>query len=337
MSFQTMTAEIRGAVPKLPWDYAQTLVNRAYLDASRRSLWSFHVLESNWTAPALINAGTATVVQTSNTVTFDATGSAALNAVATAPTFLFSSLIQRQFRIGIGTVYNIWGYSYNSGTGIATITLDRPYQESSGSGVAYRIYQCYFAAPVQDFHCWLSIRDIVNYNDLIYTKRRADIDMWDPQRTIQYIPTHVVPYQLDLNPASPTYQFQLFELWSQPAWTLTYQLWCIRKGQPLVNPTDTIPPQLGEDCVLALARKYAYEWAEGNKGDQPQQAAGSDFRFLIGLAGKDYERLYKDYRMQDRNVMDNFRTKFRANPTWPTLLGPFYNSIGGTSGPGPAW
>ena len=49
MSFFTMATELTGIVPKMPWDYSMTIVNRATLDAYRQNLWSFLTFESNWT------------------------------------------------------------------------------------------------------------------------------------------------------------------------------------------------------------------------------------------------------------------------------------------------
>jgi hypothetical protein len=335
LAFQNLVSELNGACPKMPIDYCFTLINRALLDIYKQSLWSFQVFESNWTLFVPIQAGTCTVTQGSNSVTFDSTASTALIAANAGPSFFSSAMIQRQFRIGIGTIYRIWGYAVN--TGIVTITLDRPYQETSAAGSTYQVYQCYLPAPYAagDFRSWISIRDIINYNDMIFTETRANIDKRDPQRSIYYVPTHVVPYQLDNNPASPTFNYQLFELWGQPNFALTYQLYGIRLGTPLVNATDTIPPALGEDCVIALAKRFAYEWMEANKGDVPR-GAGSDYRFLIGETMAEYQRLYKLYRKNDREVMDNFRVTFRRRPGWPSI-GPDYSGIAGVAWPGAAF
>jgi hypothetical protein len=243
MSFQSMASELTGVVPKLSYDYAKTLVNRSWRDVRRKNLWSFLLFESNWTSPALINSGAVAVTQGQNTVTFNATASAAITAAALQPP---SQIIQRQFRVGIGTIYNIWAIDTTVPTAVV-LTLDRNYQEPTNASTPYTILQCYYASLVPDFWTWISVRDIVNFNDLITTVKRAQFDLWDPQRTLWYIPTHVAPYELDLNPASSTYQYQLFELWGQPQYVLTYQLYLLRKGQDLVNPNDTLPPQIGED------------------------------------------------------------------------------------------
>lgn len=330
MAFINMVSEATGIVPKLPNDYAKTLVNRAWRDVRRQNLWSFLLFESNWTTPPLITGGTVAVVQGQNTITFDpAVAAPALKAVATGGN-VPTPVIARQFRIGVGTIYNIW--AYDSATGVAT--LDRNYQEVSNPASSFMVFQCYYAAPMKDFWQWISVRDMVNWNDLITTLKRSEIDQFDPQRTCYYIPTHVVPYQSDMNPASPTYMWPMFELWGVPQYTLTYQLYGLRKGAELAQPTDVLPPQVGEDCVMALTKKYCYEWAEANKSDE--RSMGSDYRFLMGDTMADYKRLFSEYRRQDRAMIDNFRTKLRRTWSYPNLFG-WYSSIAGAASPGAAW
>jgi hypothetical protein len=327
VAFVDMFSELSGCVPKIPIDYCKTLVNRAYQDIGRKSLWSYQLFEANWTSPGVVNAGTVTTVQGSNQVTFNATAITAINAIGLFP----SSVTQRQFRVGISTIYNIW--DWNSVSGVAT--LDRPFAEASAAATAYTILQCYYVSPVQDFKAWITIRDIQNFNDLELYKNREWLDAHDPQRMIVYLPTHAVYYQTNQNPASNTYRWAMWELWGQPQYQLTYQLYGIRRGAPLVQDSDTLPLCLGEDCVQALAKSYAYEWAEGNKGDIPR-GSGSDYRFLMAKAEKDYGRLYKEYRKDDREAVDNWWS-FRRPKGWPGNAWGFYNSIAGVANAGVPW
>src|SRR4051812_19394806 len=113
MSLLTMTTELTGMLPKMPYDYAKTVVNRAVLDAYRQSAWSFLTFESNWTSPAWVQTGTVAVTQGSSIIQFDPLAATpAVNAIGLVP----SPVTKRQFRIGIGTIYNIWTYSAPSGT-----------------------------------------------------------------------------------------------------------------------------------------------------------------------------------------------------------------------------
>ncbi len=331
MAFLDMYQELTGTIPKLPVDYAQTLVQRAYADVRRKNLWSFQLLEANWVTPNPITAGTVTTQQGSNQVVFDTTASAALAAVYPGGP-LPNGLLSRQFRVGISTIYNIWDYSIAGS--IVTITLDRPYTDVSATS-SYMAYQCYLTSPVEDFYAWINVRDITNFNDLVTMVTRKEIDERDPQRTIFYIPTHCVTYQLNLNPDSPQYRWPMFELWGQPNYSLVYQLYLIRKGQPLIQDTDEIPPQIGEDCVMALARNYAYEWAEANKGDMPRNA-GSNFLFLMEKAKADYRRLFAEYRKQERELVDNWYD-IRRHRSWLANIDGYYNSIGNTANPGAPW
>ena len=333
MAFIEMYSELTGCLPKLPVDYAKTLVNRARADIYRKNLWSFQLFEANWVSPGLLNSGTVTTTIGSNQIVFDATASAAITALPAAGSFP-TGVIQRQFRIGIGTIYNIWAYAVDGG-GIVTLTLDRQYAEPSGSGQAYTILQCYYAAPMEDFLTFINVRDMVNFNDLNLYSNRKQVDQMDPQRTIFYLPTYVVGYQQDQNPDSATYRWPMSELWGVPSYVLTYQLYGIRKGVPLVEDGDQLPPAIGEDAVMALARSYAYEWAEATKGDMPRNS-GSDFRFLMRAAMDEYSRLARDYRRQDRELVDSW-FEIRKRPVFFTSPDGYYNAIGNSASPGAPW
>lgn len=322
-----MQYELTGVVPKLPPDYAKTIINRAWAEVRRKNLWSFQLFDQNWTSPAIVNAGTVTTTQGLNQVVFNAAAATAIDAIGLTP----SSIIQRQFRVGIGTIYSIWAWDSAS----MTATLDRNYQEASGAAIAYNIYQTYFVVPYRDFLTFLSIRDIINFNHLILNKTRAWVDQRDPQRTIVYIPTHFVPYQRDQNPDSATFGYPMYEAWAQPNYPITWQLWGIRKGADLSAPTDVLPPAIGEDVVMAKARSYAYEWAAANSGDNPRDQ-GPNFAFLIGKAEKDFADLWKESRRQDRETADNFFSVRRSAWSWPNAYG-FYSSTAGVASPGAPW
>ncbi len=325
MSFLSMYSELRGSIPKMPITLAKTLINRAYADIRRQNLWSFQVYESNWIAPPLVNTGvTTSLVQGSPTVVVNAAAATAINASI----FSYNPINQRQFRVGISTVCNITGWD-----GASILTLDRGFPDPVTNPQAqYQIYQVYYPAPFQDHLSFVAVRDMVNFTDLILDKDQAWLNEQDPQRTWYYFPTHVVPYLLgaDFSNTS-TYQFPMFELWGVPLSNRAYQLYGIRKGTDLVSNTDTIPPQITEEAVIAMAKYYAYEWAEANKGAQPRNQ-GPDFKFLMGETKSRYTDLYRKLRQQDREIIDNwFRVRRSA------LYGKFfanYNSISGTAFPG---
>jgi len=356
MSLISMRTELRGSVPKLPFSFTKTLINRAWRTIRERNLWSFQLFEGQWITPPQLtgpNAGTAAVVQGSNIVQLDPVASAAVLALATSQPY--SLITQRQFRVASGGIYNIWGVSvggggygsggygaggYGSSPGSVSFLLDRWYGEVSNPAAAFAIYQCYYIptvnnSPISDFKTWLSVRDMQNFTDL-YTDRfsRAELDKRDPQRTWYGIPTDIVPYQQDQNPASATHGYLMYELWGAPTFNINYQLYGIRTGLDLVKPTDTLPFVVGEDCVLALARVSAYEWAEANKGMTPR-AAGPDFKFMMGAARKEYDDLLRLYRREDRERVDNWFS-VRDRLQGYNFEG-FFNSRAGVAAPGGGW
>lgn len=279
-----------------------------------------------------MNAGTVAFTQGLNTATFDATAIAAINTASTP----YSLVTQRQFRPntpgGVAAIYNI--IAYDQVAGIAT--MDRPIADPGGTGLSYQIYQLYYTPPMLDFLTWLDIRNMQMFLSLNLLRNRAWIDEHDPQRSFYLFPTHAVPYGIDLRGAgtvnaSATLGFPMFELWGQPTNNFVYTCYGIRRGVDLVNPTDTLPIQLADDLVLTKAREYAYEWAESNK-DMSPRSSGPDFRFLMGKAHDDYNKLLTKYRKQDKELVDNYchihRLDIGAIGHW------YYSTISSTAGTG---
>lgn len=335
-----MRNELRGCVPKLPFSYTGTIINRAWDTVRKRNLWSFQLFDGQWIAPGQYSGISAVTNQGSNLVTISAQDIA--NLTSLLPTQIYSLITQRQFRIASGGLYNI--RAYNSLTGV--MTLDRPYGEQTTSGSSFQIYQAYYIPTVstttylngvptvttnviKDFKMWLSVRDMANFRSL-YTNRytRQSLDKRDPQRTWYGIPTDVVPFDNDALTGA-----LMFELWGAPTFNVNYQLYGIRNGADLVNNTDTLPYAIREDTVLSLARVYAYEWAEANKTLAPRNV-GPDFKYLMGEANALYKTLLGEDRRDDRERVDNWFTMYRLDDG--TSLWPFYNSLGSspTANPG---
>lgn len=325
-----MVAELRGSVPKLPFAFSRTLINRAWRVIRQSNLWSFNLFESSLITPPLLNSGTVTTIQGVSSITFDPTIAVpAIAAWQAANPYVF--LTQCQFRVGVGGIYNI--IAYNSVTGIAT--LDRIFADPGGAGQSYFIYQVYYTPPMSDFLTWMSVRNPVMYLDLELSVTRAEIDSRDPQRSWYQFPTHVVSFGTDQRGAgtptpSATLGWPLFELWGQPVTPFTYQCYGLRKGTPLVNPTDTLPFSIGEDLVMARARAYAYEWAEANKSMEPR-AIGPDFKFLIGKTMDEYKTLLTLYRKQDRELTNNWFSS--RNPGLASRVYGYFNTISSVAGP----
>lgn len=327
-----MQRELVGSVPKLPYAFARTLINRAWREIRERNLWSFNLYEFAWITPPPIQAGLATVIQGSNQVTFDATATAAINAGAT----LYSAISARQFRVGISQIYNIIGWD-----GAGTATLDRIFADPSSASASYLIYQVYYVPPFRDHLALLSVRNMQMFLDLDLTATRADIDARDPQRSWYQFPTYVVPFgidirgqgQLDANNVpldSSTLGYPFFELWGQPINVFNYDCYALRRNVDLTLPADTLPMAVGEDLVLAKAKWYAYEWSEANKGMAPR-AVGPDFKFLMGKVADDFKKLLINYRRQDKELVNNWFSV--RNPSLASRAFGYYNTIAGVAGP----
>ena len=324
-TFKELYRELGGVVPKIPRQLCKTLINRAWGNFRRQNLWSWLLFDANWFSPSPVNSGTVTTVQGQNTVTFDATATAAINAIGLLP----SPVTARQFRIGVNPIYNIW--QWDAVAGVAT--LDRLYSEVSGAGASFNIFQSYFPAPFQDFKRFETVKDMVNNFCLDCTKDRAWVDQRDAQRQWGWgWPTHVVPYGTDKNPASPTLGWPLFELWGQPQSNLPYALYGERKGTDLVDDSDELPNGIGSDVIIAKAKPYAYEWAESNPSSDPKVRA-PNYSALAAGANAEYLRLYREYRKEDREFVDNwFVNRVPAQGTGRMV--PFYNAVTGMANPG---
>ena len=328
-----MMAEVRGSVPKLPISYSKTIVNRAWATVRKNHLWSFNLFDSNWiTPPPIIGVGGVTTQQGSPDITFDATATTAINNWQIANPYVLST--QMQFRIGVGDIYSL--ISYTPGTGAAI--LDRMFADPSVADQSFQLYQLYYPVPYKDFLTWISIRNPQMFLDFDLTWTRSKLDATDPQRTWYQFPTKAVPFAIDTRGqgtvnASATLGYQLYELWGQPVTPFTYACYGIRQGQDLQNPTDTLPVQVGEDCVVALARVYAYEWAEANKAMAPR-AVGPNFLLLMDKAREIYKTLLIQYRRQDKEFVDNYAAE--VGIPFGTVAG-IYNTISGVASPYAPW
>src|SRR5271156_620540 len=183
-----MQAELRGSLPKFPFAFTKTIINRAWRDVRESNLWSFNLFASTWISPGLTSSGGVTVAQGSPNLQFDPTATAAINAFQIANPYVL--ITQLQFRIASGGIYSL--IFYNSTTGAAI--LDRPYGDPSVVDGAYLLYQQYYPAPMKDFLGWISVTNPSLFISLDVTTTREWLDQNDPQRMIFQFPTRVVSY-----------------------------------------------------------------------------------------------------------------------------------------------
>jgi len=307
VSLQTMISEMRGAVPGYSALLARTHLREAWKDIRNMRGWSFQLGNGGFGTPPVTNQGTVTVTFGSPTVLGDAVASAQW-ALTSQPGSLIT---QQQFRLQLGTIYNIIAADFTN-PAAAVLTLDRPwYDTTAGSNLGYMIYQCYYPVPVQDFIAWESVVDVNNAIDLVTgtaKKNRDWADQFDPQRQIFSNPGSIIPYGTDQRAGSSTAGWMVYELYPQPQAQYAYQTWYSRLGADLVNPSDTVPFPITEHLVKCLARVKAYEWAEANKDAANPRGAGADFRFLMGAAAKEAAAQIKELRSLDRDRVDMWYT-----------------------------
>jgi hypothetical protein len=173
------------------------------------------------------------------------------------------------------------------------------------------------------------------YLDMIVTRGREWVDSQDPQRSWYQFPTHVVAYKTDTRGAgtvnqSATLGYAMFELWGQPVSPFVYQCYGLRRGVDMTDPNDTLPYSISEELVLAKARMFAYEWAEGNK-DMAPRAAGPDFKFLMAKAADDFTKYLIRDRKNDKEFVDNWFSI--REPMLGTTGFSYYNTLAGVAGP----
>ena len=295
MSWDSMSRELAAQCP-VPFPFCRTLVNRAWLEVQRAHQWSFLWFEVPIPTPSPISAGIATYSIGLNLVTGDATASAAwLGAGLAVP------LTTRQFRIGTGSFYNI--IAVNSANPAAVVlTLDRIFVDPIATypTTGYQILGCFYNAPFQDFIWWDSVRDPYSGYAFNLTETREHIDRVDPQRFTAGMPTACIPYKVNQQPGA-FFGFPMYEMWPAPLDNYTYIGSGYRSGSVFTNVTpgvtDVVPPQVGEDIVMAKAKMYAYEWCIANTDKAPK---GVDFRFVYGASMAEYGKLLPDYIMKDQ-------------------------------------
>jgi hypothetical protein len=253
MAFSDLYQELRGQIPALSIFLAQSFVRRAWRDIRRHRAWSFLVEEGVLQCPASLTTGTVSCTQFSDQVTPDAAAIAVLDVLGLNP-----AVTKRQFSLSAGApIYNIKAYD-----GV-TLTLDRPYQETTVAGSAYRIFRCYYEPPAADFVRFIDVRDIQNARTIKLGMSKEELDLSDPQRTNTGDPYQLVTYKAD------SAQGPLYELWPHPTSQKSYVCLYHRRGTDLQDDEDTLPSIIPESLVIDRAMVYAYEWAAANAGREP--------------------------------------------------------------------
>lgn len=319
MSLETIASRLTGWVPKLPKSEAYNMVNDAWTDVRDDRVWSFQLVEDSISSPNVVTAGTAKVVTGSPTVLLDSVATAALTGLS------WPLLTSRQFRVQGLSIYNITNLVGNA------LTLDRYYSDPSGVGLPYQVYQCYYLAPFADWKRWLGWRDMTDGTDLWIYSTRREINQGDPQRLYFTFPAYVLPYQTDQRPNSSTLGYMLYELYPNPLSQISYMRWGLRTGADLINPGDSAPYPITDDLLMKKSRVRAYQWAEAQKDPSQARGAGTDYKFLVTAAEKEYEADLKAIGLKDRDLVDLFLTRVPKNNARGVLRQPYFSTLLGRS------
>jgi hypothetical protein len=327
MSFYTMAKTLTGEVPQTALALVQTKIQEGLGKVFDAYDWSFQTEPGGWYCPGLLaNTGTFTVQPFSNVVIADATATMALAAITGMPL-----ITQLQYRDPARALYSIVGYNTTTNFPFATLTLDRPWMESSsGPGQPYMIYQAYFAAPWPDFRRFIEVRDTTTRRELdFWSFSQSDLAREDPQRTRFSDPRFVVPFGVDKRAGSSTAGFMLFELWPQQLARLPYSFEANRRGPMLVLPDDTLPYPLTEDLVKWAAKEELYLFKEAQKTAEEERGAGANWQFLVQYAKARYTDSLNFIEAIDINLHNDALNKV-VRPGWDSQQ-PYANRLGGVN------
>jgi hypothetical protein len=328
MAFSNMIQELLG-IPGCNFGLVKTKLNESLATIQNENVWSFQLQEGGWLTPGLLGGpsieflspGKITVTPFTDTITGDATASAAWLATITNPPLI----TQYQIRVPYYSLYNVIALDATNISAVV-LTIDRPWMEPAQLNAGYMAYQAYFPAPA-GFKRWYNIRDTTNNNSMDWwSKTEIDLSNEDAERTDFDEPLYVVPYEVDTRIGSTTYGQMLFELWPHPITQLPYTFGCQINWPALVNLSDTLPYPLTEELVKLRAYEMLYLWKESQKGDEMERGAGANWQFLMQASRAEYDNRLKLIRNMDRNLVDLYFTKMQR---FPSAFGEPYATVEG--------
>lgn len=300
MSFQSLAAELTGLLPGLPPFLADTYINRAWIDIQNARLWSFLQEDCGIFCPVQVTAGAIAITQFSDSVTCDATASAALLAISLPSPQTLTSL---QIRFGgsggsaqVGPLYSITAVDSTTPTAVV-LTLDRVVQQATNATAGYQCYKAYIKPVVDDFLAWTSVVDMTNGWRLRLNYTSAAFDQRDPQRQAQGLGYFVGSFKG--NPASeprPSY-----EIWPHPTSGQSFYARYRRAGSEFSSPADVAPPIIPEALIMSRALAwYGYPWAHAHVGQFPA-LKGTNWVAQTLNEKQNYQALLLDAKRQDDN------------------------------------
>jgi len=317
MAFLDLVSELTGTLPGLSPILAQTYINRALQKIYGERLWSFLVTDGVIVCPASVTAGTVAITQYVADVTLDATASAAILAqtvVGATP-----GILNLQIRFGgpspaAGPVYSILAFDATNPAAIV-LTLSQPVSEATDATAAYQIYRCYVIPPMDDFLRWESVVDPSNTITMTgqrLTRTSREFDLMDPQRSSQGLAYYLGAWGgnrvadpvtgLTSPNATVDAGTPIYELWPHPTTGQTFFCRIRRRGEALVQPTDTAPTVISDAMILQAALyAYAYPFAMANLANFPQ-FKNANWPVLIAAAKNEYRTELLDAKRADNET-----------------------------------
>lgn len=272
--FTDLVNELVGSIPRLPQPHAAQIINKSWSEIRQLRLWSFLTANSlQLFVPAAVQAGTISPTFGLNTIAVDATAAAAFNALGLNPPLAGVIGVGRQIRVGSlaqgGTPTNPM-YSILSWDSVNTLTIDRPYGETTGTLLPYQVVKAYYVPPVADFVRYFSITNAstgytIRGKRLYYTE--DTLNAIDPQRGGQG-DAYILAYWGTNSLGQPVH-----ELYPNPVNPSTYLCFLQRRLFDLSPSIDLPPVPYGlKDLLLDLSKMHAAEWALANVGTYPELA-----------------------------------------------------------------
>jgi hypothetical protein len=313
MSLLSLTAELSGVLPGLSPPLAETFLNRALAQIYGKRTWSFLETDGVLVCPAMVTTGTANITQYTASVTLNAAASAALLAQTVGGSV--PGLLQWQIRFGtspsLGFLYSIIDFDATNPAAII-LTLDRVVQETTSTTSAYQAYRAYVTPPITDFLKWESLVDVANAIPITgnrLTHSSATFDARDPQRTSAGLAYYLGGWGgnrvsdpvtgATVPNATVAAGTPIYELWPHPTSGQTFYCRFRRKGESLINPTDT--QMSGISDALLLARVFgwhAYPFAMANVGNFPTMKV-ANWPMLIASSRAEYKEELTDAKRND--------------------------------------
>jgi len=116
-----------------------------------------------------------------------------------------------------------------------------------------------------------------------------------------------------------------------PTTEIAYQWYAVIDWPPLVNNSDTLPPQITEEVVVQKSLTWAYRDAESRKDIMAAKGSGGNYLALKKQAEEDFLIRLKTLRLLDRDAVDSFMVDL--NQSSRGFIKPWYNSSSMRSSP----